>query len=132
MKPPCMTIVKHALPAIRALIAKNLTEEHCMKKIEAARKLGLSPAALTQYQKGIRGKGFTEKILQSKKAVKLISQTAEALTKNDETSSKLIMVQLCKICQTLRAEGIICEAHRKDFPELENAECVVCKNPLET
>jgi len=127
MKPPCMTIVKHILPAIRALIAKDLTEKYQMKKIEAAKKLELSPAALTQYEKGLRGKRFTEKVFQSKKAMKLISQTAEILNKNDEVSPELIMMKICQICHTLRAEGMICEAHHKDFPGLRNTKCSACK-----
>lgn len=128
MKPPCMTIVKHILPAIRALIAKDLTEKHSLRKINAAKKLGLSPAALTQYQKGLRGKDFAEKILQSKNARELIAETAEALANGEPSSSQLILVKLCQICRTLRREGIVCAAHYKEFPELEGVECTMCKN----
>ncbi|RLI30067.1 transcriptional regulator [Candidatus Bathyarchaeota archaeon] len=127
MKPPCMTIVKHVLPAVRALIAKDLTEKHGLRKINAAKKLGLSPAALTQYQKGLRGRGFTEKILQSKNAMELITETAEALANGEAASSESVMVKLCQICRTLRKEGIVCATHYKEFPELEGVGCTVCK-----
>jgi predicted transcriptional regulator len=58
MKPPCMIIVVNVLPIIRALIAKQLIEKYNFKLVDAARKMNVTPSAITQYLRGSRGEKF--------------------------------------------------------------------------
>lgn len=108
MKPPCMTMVRYFLPAFRALLMENLIEEYSMRKIDVSAKMGLTPAAITQYIKGDRGTTFKEKIVESEKTMKILSELAEALAK-DNVSEEIIEDKLCKACMTIRTE----EAHGK-------------------
>ena len=43
--------VEQVLPAVRALLAKELINNHNVSKADVSRILGISPAAVTQYTK---------------------------------------------------------------------------------
>lgn len=126
MKPPCMIVVQYILPTIRLLIMKNLVQEHSMRKIDASKKMELTPAAITQYMKGERGNAFAEQISKSEKTMKIISDLAEALAKDDVPAGDAID-KLCEACSTIRAEGIICDLHKEGLPSLKESECVICE-----
>jgi predicted transcriptional regulator len=81
MKPPCVIIVKHVLPAIRVLVMKELIEKYDMRKVDASAIMELTPAAITQYLKGKRGTMFIHEVLQSEETIKRISKLAETLAR---------------------------------------------------
>lgn len=103
MKPPCVTVVRYVLPAFRALVMKDLIEGYKLRKIDVSTKMRLTPAAITQYIKGDRGTAFKEKVAKSKETVKILSELAEALAK-DNVSEKIVMDRLCKACMAIRFE----------------------------
>lgn len=127
MKPPCMVVVQYVLPAVRLLTMKALIEKYNMRKIDVSTKMELSPAAITQYLKGERGVAFIDAISRSKKTMKIVSDIAEALARNDIPMETLIE-KLCMACNIIRSEGKICQLHQKDLPALK--ECTVCRHSI--
>lgn len=124
MKPPCVTVVKYLLPAIRVLVTKELIEKYNLRRIEASEKMELTPAAITQYFKGERGTTLADEIAQSKNAMEMITELAEVLAKN-EADSEEVIEKLCRICTIIRNEGTLCKLHKKDLPKLtEYCKCV--------
>lgn len=123
MKPPCVIVATEVLPAVRALIARNLVLKHGLKRSEVARKLGLTPAAVSQYLKLKRGREGISLLERSERAMKLIEEFSKSLSERDIDSSEEMKL-VCRICDVLREDGIICEIHRRDSPELE--ECALC------
>ncbi|MCW4051910.1 MAG: hypothetical protein NWE78_01710 [Candidatus Bathyarchaeota archaeon] len=103
-----MTVVKYVLPAFRALVMKDLIEEYKMRKIDVSSKMGVTPAAITQYIKGDRGVTFKERVAESEETMKILSELAEALA-HDNVSEEIIETKLCKACMTIRTE----ETHEK-------------------
>lgn len=126
MKPPCVTVVKYLLPAIRVLVMKELIETHKMRKIDASDKMDLTPAAITQYLKGKRGSMFVDEIEESQVAMRMVSKLSDALAKND-ASLENIIERLCDICTSIRSEGIVCKLHQKDLPALKECKSPICK-----
>ena len=126
MKPPCVIVVKHILPAIRVLVMKELIEKYGIRKIDASAKMELTPAAITQYLKGERGATFLNEILQSEETVKKVSRLAENLARNGAPIESVIE-QLCEICATVRSEEVICKLHQKDLPALKECKCTICE-----
>ena len=126
MKPPCVIIVKHILPAIRVLVMKELIEKYDMRKIDASAKMELTPAAITQYMKGERGTTFLNEISKSEETSKKIAKLAETLAK-DEALMENVIEQLCEICATIRSEEIMCQLHQKDLPALKECKCTICE-----
>jgi hypothetical protein len=120
-----MIVVQYVLPAIRAVVMKNLIEKYNMRKIDVSAKMELTPAAITQYVKGQRGAMFADKIAKSEKTMKILSELAETLAR-DNVPAETIIDKLCKACVTIRSEGMICGLHQKELPSLQ-CECVICE-----
>ena len=125
MKPPCVIVVSQILPAIRVLVAKELVTEYDLKPVEAATKMDITPAAITQYVKGIRGKNLIKTVEKSKKAREVISELTNELIK-DKVNMIIVLNKMCKACQIIRSEGLICELHEESLPSLEDYKCKIC------
>jgi predicted transcriptional regulator len=121
-----MIVVQYVLPAIRVVIMKNLIEKYNVRRIEASAKMELTPAAITQYMKGERGAKFVDKIVESKETMKILSELAEALVR-DDVPAETIIDKLCKACTIIRSEGIICGVHQRELPTLKECKCLICK-----
>ncbi len=81
MDPQCEIIGKYVLPVFRSMLAKELVVKHHLSQTEAAKKLGTTQAAVSQY-------------LSSKRAFKGLEQVEEFLPKiqgmAEETAVKLM------------------------------------------
>lgn len=121
-----MIMVQYVLPAIRALMIRDLIEKYGLRKIDASAKMAVSPAAVTQYMKGKRGSAFVKEISQSKRPMQIVSEVAEALAK-DEVPMDAVIKKMCEACTTIRSEGTICKLHQKKLPALRDSKCVICK-----
>jgi predicted transcriptional regulator len=51
----CESVARYLLPVYRALIAKELIEKHNFTQVQAAKKLGTTQAAISQYMTSKRG-----------------------------------------------------------------------------
>jgi uncharacterized protein len=125
MKPYCVTVVKYVLPAMRVLITNELMKKHGLRKIEVAEKMSVSPAAITQYAKGIRGSSYVNEISASEEIMKKISEIAEAVT-GDEVGFESVMDNMCEVCRLIRRNKLICNLHADEFYDPVLDECTVC------
>lgn len=121
MKPPCIIVVNYLLPALRGLIARELIEKYGLSRVEAAEKMGLTPAAITQYIKKVRGEAAIETIESSDDAIRMISEIAKDLAE-DKASLYEVLKKICKTCQIIRSKGLLCEIHREMLPALKEDE----------
>lgn len=125
MKPPCTIVVQHILPALRLEIAKELIQVHGLRRAEAAGKMGVTPAAVTQYLKGSRGDAAAARIEGSRKVMELVSEISRDIAEGGSPLDVLLL-ELCRACHAVRAEGLICELHRDALPGLRGIETCAC------
>jgi len=125
MKPPCMLIVVNVLPIIRALIAKQLIEKYNFKLVDAARKMNVTPSAITQYLKGSRGGKILKEIKECDALNEAVTVIAEELSKEDSNMEK-VLEKICESCKALRREKVLCEAHMTVLPDLKASGCKLC------
>jgi predicted transcriptional regulator len=126
MKPPCIIVVRYVLPALRVLIARELIEKHGLSRVRAAEKMELTPAAITQYLKKVRGETAIQLIESSDETVKIISEMASDLAKG-EASVYDVLQNICKVCQIMRSNGLLCEMHKEILPALKKLEVCTCE-----
>jgi predicted transcriptional regulator len=122
MKPYCEITTQIILPAMRALVAKNLIEKYKLNQQEAASKLGVTQAAISQYRRDLRGSRL--RILEKDKNVMEEIERFTDRIVSGGFNSLSAMKAFCDICRTIRSKKLICEAHMKNFPELK--ECKIC------
>ncbi len=125
MKPYCVTVVKYVLPAMRVLIMNELREKHGLRKIDVAEKMSLSPAAVTQYSKGIRGSSYVKEISGSEDIMKKISKISKAVA-DDEANLESTMDNMCEVCRLIRSDKLICNLHANEFSESKLNDCTIC------
>ena len=120
MKPFCEIMVGDVFPAIRAIIAKELTETLNYTQSDAARLMGMTQPAISQYKKEFRGTKVA--ILQENETINLaLRNAARKLTILKSPFDSHIM---CDLCMEIRNEGLLCKLHRNAVPALSS--CDTC------
>jgi len=125
MLAPCEVAVKCGLPAIRAMIAKQLMTNHGLKQAETARVLGVSQPAISLYYRKIRGKAIN---LENDSEIRnSIERLAKRLSKGNLSNTEFISA-FCDICSQMRAKGLLCEAHKALDRSIDVKNCEYCKS----
>ena len=100
----CETIGKYVLPVFRALVAKELVNIHNLTQVDAAKKLGTTQAAISQYVTSKRAiKGSEQFAAMLPKIQDMAIETAKRLAKNEVTWDE-VTLDFCKLCSTLYKE----------------------------
>lgn len=103
IRQPCEVAAKEVMPSIRASIAYVLVNEFKLSKYEAARLLGLTPAAVSNYIEGRRGEKYMAKILGDKAKADKIREAAMIILayQSDARSSERFQNITCAICSSV-------------------------------
>jgi len=123
MKPPCEVVVKDVLPAIRAILVKELTERHRLSQVEVARKLGITQPAVSQYLRMLRGTSLGGGFL--KKVEKNVRELAEDIA-HGKLEHKQIIERYCSICRSMKQRELVCLLHMRITPDLRREGCRIC------
>jgi len=122
LKPPCMLVTAHVLPAVRVIVARNLIEIHELKPVIVASKMGLTPAAVTQYVSGVRGGKLVDTLQKSRKMKRILDRLTRELLKT-QLDTYAVMPLICELCRIAREEHMLCDFC--DFSEAED--CDICE-----
>jgi len=117
---PC-EIAINIIPSIRAAIVVALVKELGLSKYEAAKFLGMTPAAVTNYLEGKRGNIYLNKILNDKRLYNIVKKVARAILKNKGLKEDAIGIYrdaVCEICCCLNELG--CPRKSKNIGSLIN------------
>ena len=105
MYPACEAVARYVLPVFRSMVAKKLIEEYNFTQLEAAKKLGTTQAAISQYihsKRGYKGlKEFTDVLPEIQSAA---VETARRIA-TEEIGKEEVMSDFCKLCTFLRKKG---------------------------
>lgn len=124
MRPPCETVVKFILPALRALIAKRLIEEHNFSQVVVARKLGTTQAAISQYLRSKRGAKVISE-LEGLSEIRFLLDDISMELSRENYDPIAVMEKFCKLCTVIRRTGFLCDLHKVKVEF--NRECNLCK-----
>ena len=122
MKPVCEVIVQEILPSVRAMVAVKLTKSYGLSQEQAARKMGTTQPAISQYKREIRGHR-SGVFRRNPKLMEMVDGMTEKVAKGELTSMD-ITLEFCGICRYLRTHGLMCELHKEASPVMES--CTVC------
>ncbi len=124
MKPFCEVVVGSVLPAIRSIMTRELITKYNMTQQEAADILGITQAAVSQYNR--KSRGSKAKSLENEKDIMLM---IEYLTKDivdKRIKARQINKRFCDICKKIREKQLLCELHQAMYPSI--APCEICGN----
>ncbi len=110
--------VRYILPAIRRELARIFIEDHKMSQKDTAKILGITDAAVSQYQHSKRAK----EVVFSDAVVNEIKVSADRILA--ENSKKRIIAEMYRISNLTTVRQVLCDIHRSQSRELEK--CNVC------
>lgn len=100
----CETIGKYVLPVFRALVAKELVNTYHLTQSDAAKKIGTTQAAISQYVTSKRAITCSEHFAPILPKIQaMASDTAYQLIKN-QVSWGEVTLSFCSVCSTLFVE----------------------------
>ena len=120
-----MIVVQSILPALRLEITRELVEKYGMKRSTAAAKMGLTPAAVTQYMSRVRGGSATNLLEGSGRVMELVGELSKDIAAG-ESPLDVLLLKLCRACAAARSEGLICQLHRESMPGLTDLRGCSC------
>ena len=93
---PCEYMKWRGLPAIRKEIARSLTNDFGLSQRAAAKKLGVTPSAISQYLSEKRGRiSIDDEEIKNEIVI-----SAQRIIQEEEA----ILSETCRICQILRVK----------------------------
>ena len=124
MLAPCEVAVKSVIPAIRAYVAKELTQTYKMKQTDVALFLGITQTAVSKYISNVRGQAI--RIDRTKEVQNRMNEIASKIAEKRVSGPQLIL-EFCKVCKTVRRKGFMCELCQRSDPTLNNTQCNICR-----
>lgn len=124
---PCEVAVKSVVPAIKAMMAKELVDEHGLKQDKVAEILGMSQSAVSKYSRKVRG--HVIRIDDAQEVRPLISSMVVLLLNGRHQRTEFLQL-FCQTCMVVRKTGLMCQFCEKSDPKVKIEECDFCINPV--
>ncbi|MCP3686251.1 MAG: helix-turn-helix domain-containing protein [bacterium] len=116
IKTPQEIEVWYIIPAIRKELASALVKEQKVSQKDAAKMLGITEAAISQYLNSKRAKD----ICFDTDIKRTIKESAKKIAKNSE----LAMEEMQNLCEKIKKSGFLCKIHKANSAVPKN--CCVC------
>lgn len=121
---------KLLIPAIRAILSKELVIERGLKEEEVARMLGITQAAVSNYLRGTRGDNeLISKLMSLSEIMSMIKEISNDLSTNRAYTAKTLS-KFIGLCNYMRYSLIICDAHHSLERNIDEKVCEQCKITL--
>lgn len=118
------------IPAIRAILSKELVIEKGLKEEEVARMLGITQAAVSNYLRGTRGDNeLISKLMSLSEIMSMIKEISNDLSTNRAYTAKTLS-KFIGLCNYMRYSLIICDAHHSLERNIDEKVCEQCKITL--
>ncbi|MCK5023847.1 MAG: hypothetical protein KAS04_06740 [Candidatus Aenigmarchaeota archaeon] len=105
IKPICEYMMNEVLPGFRALVAKKLIDEYNFSQTRAARMLGTTQPAVSQYSRDLRGRN-TDIFLNDPNLLGLLENTVKGIA-SGEISVMQAGTEFCKVCKFMRENDLV-------------------------
>jgi predicted transcriptional regulator len=121
---------KTLIPALRAILAKKLAEEHDIREEEISKMLGVTQAAISNYIRGTRGDpSLIAKLLAEKQVAQLINELCDHLS-SDLAYTPSSLSKFIGLCNYIKSSLLICEIHHNLESNIDEQVCKECENML--
>jgi hypothetical protein len=102
---PCENIARYVLPIFRSSIARELIEKYNYTEVEAAKKLGITQAAISQYLHSKRGYKGIPQCGDFLPSVQMAAREAAKRMATEEVDVEEITSNFCKLCMSFREKA---------------------------
>jgi len=121
---------KTLIPALRAILARKLAEDHKIREDEISKMLGVTQAAVSNYIRGTRGDPkLIEKLLLEEQVAKMINELSDTLA-SDMAYTPSSLSKFIGLCNYIKSSLLICDIHHNLESDIDEKVCKECENML--
>ena len=121
---------KSLIPALRAILAKNLAKKHLIHEDQISKMLGVTQAAVSNYIRGTRGDPkLIEKLLAEKQVSEMITDISDNLA-SDRAYTPSSLSKFIGLCNYIKTSLLICDIHHNLESDIDDEICKECENML--
>ena len=121
---------KSLIPALRAILAKNLAKKHLIHEDQISKMLGVTQAAVSNYIRGTRGDPkLIEKLLAEKQVAEMILDISDNLA-SDRAYTPSTLSKFIGLCNYIKTSLLICDIHHNLESNIDDEVCKECENML--
>jgi hypothetical protein len=121
---------KTLIPALRAILAKKLAEEHSVREDEISKMLGVTQAAISNYIRGTRGDPkLIQKLVADEQVSQMLNDLSDRLA-SDMAYTPSSLAKFISLCNYIKSSLLICEIHHNLESNIDEAICKECENML--
>jgi predicted transcriptional regulator len=124
---PYEIISKSALPALRAMISRRLIEKYDMTQQQAADRLGLTQASISNYAR--KARGVMLNLDSDPNIVKAADEVAAALASENPDQREALRL-MTEVCDYIRFNHLLCRLHGDLEQGFETEGCYACDGGL--
>ena len=118
---------KSLIPAIRAILSKQLIQDYSLKEETVAKLLGITQAAVSNYIRGTRGDlSLVTKLENNFEVMKMIGDITKDLSMN-KAYAPSTMTKFIQLCNYMRYTFIICDVHHSIESNIDKSICEHCE-----
>ena len=121
---------KSLIPALRAILARNLAKKHLIHEDEISKMLGVTQAAISNYIRGTRGDPkLIEKLLAEKQVSEMIIDISDNLA-SDRAYTPSSLSKFIGLCNYIKTSLLICDIHHNLESDIDDEVCKECESML--
>ena len=121
---------KSLIPALRAILAKDLANNHHIREDEISKMLGVTQAAISNYIRGTRGDPkLIEKLLEDKQVAAMLNDISDSLS-SDKAYTPSSLSKFIGLCNYIKSSLLICDIHHNLETDIDDEICKECENML--
>ena len=121
---------KSLIPALRAILAKNLAKKHLIHEDQISKMLGVTQAAVSNYIRGTRGDPkLIEKLLAEKQVLEMITDITDNLA-SDRAYTPSSLSKFIGLCNYIKTSLLICDIHHNLESNIDDEVCKECESML--
>ncbi len=124
---PYEIVSKSALPALRAMVSKRLTEDYGMTQQEVAARLGVTQASVSNYARKARGMMLD---LEVDKNIASAADHVAMLLASDKPDQREALRLMTDVCDYVRFNHLLCTLHVELEPGFKTDGCDACLGGL--
>ena len=121
---------KSLIPALRAILARNLAKKHLIHEDQISKMLGVTQAAISNYIRGTRGDPkLIEKLMAEKQVSEMIIDISDNLA-SDRAYTPSSLSKFIGLCNYIKTSLLICDIHHNLESNIDDEVCKECENML--
>lgn len=121
---------KTLIPALRAILAKKLAEDHKIREDEISKMLGVTQAAVSNYIRGIRGDPqLIQKLLAEEQVSKMVDDLSDSFA-SDMAYTPSSLSKFIGLCNYIKSSLLICDIHHNLESNIDEKICKECESML--